>query len=270
MLLYPMRTPYNELLRFLKIKLIKSNNFPSNLFSCFKYNNFFVTIKWGASSRWSSRPNPAYGSLQTTAIGKTHPTLILFWCPFTSLQTLTASSSGSFTIEQLDGIWVDSHWSLALLRTILWHFDATAGFFWSVKGWDNSPMAIFISISVWRRKIIRFPIFAQPEFDFGRFFLFQLDISNRRSSLLREVPRIWVFSLFFEIRFSRPLVVKKGGEKKGILESGEKEKTRPIDKTKTQGTLGIEMNQTDEKNRTISPILRTLLHHVAKIQFTKI
>ena len=50
----------------------------------------------------------------------------------TSLQTLTASSSGSFTIEQLDGIWVDSHWSLALLRTILWHFDATAGFFWSV------------------------------------------------------------------------------------------------------------------------------------------
>ena len=33
MMLHLMRTPYNELLRFLKIKLIKNNNFSSNLFS---------------------------------------------------------------------------------------------------------------------------------------------------------------------------------------------------------------------------------------------
>ena len=130
-------------------------------------------------------------------------------------------------------------------------------------------MAIFISISVWRRKIIRFPIFANPKFDFGRFFLFQLDISNRRLSFARGPSNLSFFSFFRDSVLSS-VGCKKRRRKKGILESGEKEKTRPIDKTKTQGTLGIEMNQTDEKNRTISPILRTLLHHVAKIQLTKI
>ena len=31
--------------------------------------------KKGASLRWSFRPNSAWGSLETTVIGKTHPTL---------------------------------------------------------------------------------------------------------------------------------------------------------------------------------------------------
>ena len=32
-------------------------------------------IKWGASSRWSFRPNSAWGSIETTNLAKTHPTL---------------------------------------------------------------------------------------------------------------------------------------------------------------------------------------------------
>ena len=32
-------------------------------------------LKWGASSRWSLRPNSAWNSKVTTTIGKTHPTL---------------------------------------------------------------------------------------------------------------------------------------------------------------------------------------------------
>jgi len=32
-------------------------------------------IKWGASSRWSFRPNSAWGSIGTTIIGRTRPTL---------------------------------------------------------------------------------------------------------------------------------------------------------------------------------------------------
>ena len=32
-------------------------------------------IKWGASSRWSFGPNPPWGSIDTTTIGITHPSL---------------------------------------------------------------------------------------------------------------------------------------------------------------------------------------------------
>ena len=32
------------------------------------------SVKWGASSRWSFRPNSAWSSTETTTIGKTHPT----------------------------------------------------------------------------------------------------------------------------------------------------------------------------------------------------
>ena len=32
-------------------------------------------LKWGASSRWSIGLNSAWGSMKTTTIGKTHPTL---------------------------------------------------------------------------------------------------------------------------------------------------------------------------------------------------
>lgn len=35
-------------------------------------------IKWGVSSWWSFGPNNTWGSLETTTIGNTHPTL-LFW-----------------------------------------------------------------------------------------------------------------------------------------------------------------------------------------------
>ena len=34
-----------------------------------------LKIKWGASSRWSFRPNFACSSTETATIGKTHPTL---------------------------------------------------------------------------------------------------------------------------------------------------------------------------------------------------
>ena len=33
-------------------------------------------VKWGASPGWSFGPNPAWGSIETTTIGKTHPTLL--------------------------------------------------------------------------------------------------------------------------------------------------------------------------------------------------
>ena len=34
-----------------------------------------MNLKWGASSRWSFRPNSVWGSVGTTTIGKTNPTL---------------------------------------------------------------------------------------------------------------------------------------------------------------------------------------------------
>ena len=38
-------------------------------------------LKWGASSRWSFRPNSAWGSIETTTIRETHPALLTDW-PF--------------------------------------------------------------------------------------------------------------------------------------------------------------------------------------------
>ena len=35
-------------------------------------------LKWGASTRWSFGPNFAWGSKETTTIGKTHPTLLIW------------------------------------------------------------------------------------------------------------------------------------------------------------------------------------------------
>ena len=40
-----------------------------------KFSCVYLAMKWGASSRWSFRPNSAWGSKETTTIGKTHPTL---------------------------------------------------------------------------------------------------------------------------------------------------------------------------------------------------
>ena len=34
-------------------------------------------IKWGVSSRWSFHPISAWGSIETTTIGKTHPSLLM-------------------------------------------------------------------------------------------------------------------------------------------------------------------------------------------------
>ena len=45
----------------------------------FQRMNFKVRLallKWGASSRWSSRPNFAWGSIDTMTIAKTHPNFI--------------------------------------------------------------------------------------------------------------------------------------------------------------------------------------------------
>ena len=36
---------------------------------------FELSVKWGAPSQWSFRPNSAWGSLKTTTIARTHPTL---------------------------------------------------------------------------------------------------------------------------------------------------------------------------------------------------
>ena len=37
---------------------------------------FSFKLKWGASSRWSFGSNSAWSSIETTTIGKTHPTLV--------------------------------------------------------------------------------------------------------------------------------------------------------------------------------------------------
>ena len=34
-------------------------------------------VKWGAFSRWSFNLNFAWGNIETTIMGKTHPTLLL-------------------------------------------------------------------------------------------------------------------------------------------------------------------------------------------------
>ena len=39
-------------------------------------------IKWAASFRWSFGSNFAHGSIETTAVGKTQPTLTLNWVTF--------------------------------------------------------------------------------------------------------------------------------------------------------------------------------------------
>ena len=41
----------------------------------------FISIKWGASSRWSFGPNSTWGSIETTTIWKTRPSLILNFEP---------------------------------------------------------------------------------------------------------------------------------------------------------------------------------------------
>ena len=48
--------------------------------------------------------------------------------PCTSLQTLTASSSGLLMIEHELGMRVDSHFEFTRFNTIRWHFAAIAGF----------------------------------------------------------------------------------------------------------------------------------------------
>ena len=41
----------------------------------FPSSNTSNIIKWGASSQWSFGPNSGWGSIETTVIGKTHPTV---------------------------------------------------------------------------------------------------------------------------------------------------------------------------------------------------
>ena len=36
----------------------------------------FQILKWSASSRWSFGPKSTWGSIETTTIGNTHPTLL--------------------------------------------------------------------------------------------------------------------------------------------------------------------------------------------------
>ena len=38
-------------------------------------NNEFISLTWGASSRWLFLPNSAWGGMETEVIGKTHSTL---------------------------------------------------------------------------------------------------------------------------------------------------------------------------------------------------
>ena len=52
------------------------------------------TVKWFAYSRWSFGSNSTWGSIETTTIGKTHPTL--------RLQCNTWSFSGSITCDEVE------------------------------------------------------------------------------------------------------------------------------------------------------------------------
>ena len=72
----------------------------------------------------------------------------------------------------------------------------------------------------------------RPEFNFGRFFF----VSARSRLYFARGPSNLSFFSFFRDSVLSSVGCKKRRRKKGILESGEKEKTRPIDKTKTQGT----------------------------------
>ena len=46
---------------------------PNQVYSLTDYKN--KKLKWGASSRWSFRPNSVWGSIETMTIWKPHPTL---------------------------------------------------------------------------------------------------------------------------------------------------------------------------------------------------
>ena len=68
------RIPENYQLRyFTEMEVAGLMGFPK----CFSFPSELTTrqVKWGASSRWSFRPNSAGGSIETTTIGDTHPTL---------------------------------------------------------------------------------------------------------------------------------------------------------------------------------------------------
>ena len=46
--------------------------------------DFIMVIKWNASFRWSVRPNYAWGTIETTNIGKTHSLDKRYWPLFSS------------------------------------------------------------------------------------------------------------------------------------------------------------------------------------------
>ena len=58
----------------LALPLHLNNAYESNEEAAKKFHNILV-VKWDASSRWSFGPNFAWGSIETTAIGKSHPSL---------------------------------------------------------------------------------------------------------------------------------------------------------------------------------------------------
>ena len=59
-----------------KSRSIKSPPVNYHLLTNKRFQGMLLNIKWGASSQWSFGPNSAWGSIETTIIGK-HPTLFL-------------------------------------------------------------------------------------------------------------------------------------------------------------------------------------------------
>ena len=74
----------------LKPRISKVNSFkdyfnercPINEKGFGKIRFYDTKIKWGASSRWPFGRNPAWGSIETTATGKTHPTISIYFFRF--------------------------------------------------------------------------------------------------------------------------------------------------------------------------------------------
>ena len=62
-------------IKYFKLRKI----FPGKLLEiqAFHHGQLFELITWGASSRWSFRPNSKWGSIETVTMGKTHPTKTL-------------------------------------------------------------------------------------------------------------------------------------------------------------------------------------------------
>ena len=71
------------------------------------YFGYLCNLKWGASSRWSFRPNSTWGSIETSTIRKTHPTLQLLKFEFISSNlkkiNFELSSQKNFYLKPING-----------------------------------------------------------------------------------------------------------------------------------------------------------------------